>query len=386
MLYLKAKYAREMSKILRTHAANIDYRLCHPHLTTLIWEATRSCNFACRHCCIPRGDWKKEKELTTEQAKGIFYAIAQDFDPRQIHIAITGGEATLRNDLVEMVKFLVDLCFAHVGVDSNGFNYAKDITLLDRLFDAGMSCPTIGVDGLREGYKKTRGIDCFDKIIDVLTYVTSNYSDKYISTFTVVNNYNKKEIPALFDLLAAIGIKYARLALVMPIGRASSIDKKIYKLPTKDLHALFEWIGKKRKEFNEKKFPMEIELSEDGWCGLKYEYLTKPKKNLFFCETGLTTATILYDGKIGACPHLPRNLTIQGDALRQRFKDVWEKEFRLFRNRDWLKIGECAGCSQWEYCRGGPMHYRDISGSMKKCLYDEVKAIKKLRDRAKKRK
>jgi len=367
-----------LSKILKKHSDYIDCILTHPKLITLIWEATRNCNLGCRHCCIPRGDWDEKKELTTAQAQNIFYRIAQDFNPREIHIAITGGEPTLRQDLVEMVAFLVRLSFRQVSVDSNGLNYARDPGLLDRLFGAGMYGPTIGIDGLREGYKKTRGADSFDRIVKVLRYITANYSDRSATTFTVVNNYNKKEIPPLFDLLAEIGIKYGRVAVVMPLGRAGSLGEKIYKLSPLDLKKLLEWVGRKRKEFKAGKFPMEIELSEDGWCGLKYECLTKPEKNLFFCQTGLVTASILYDGKIGACPHLPRNLTVQGDALRQRFSDVWKNEFRLFRNREWARIGKCARCSQWAYCRGGPMHYRDISGAMKKCFYDDIKKVKKI--------
>ena len=365
-------------KILKDHAAHIDKSLANPTLSTLIWEATRNCNLACRHCCIPKADWDLKKELSTDQAKAIFSSIACDFDPKGIHIAITGGEATLRKDLVEMVRFLTDLSFAQVSVDSNGLNYVKDITLVDRLFEAGMMGLTVGIDGMREGYKKTKGADAFDGIINVLKYMTSRYADKFPTTFTLVNNYNKEEIPELCDLLAGIGIKYARLGIMSPIGRGACLKDKGYKLSTKDFHDLMEFIGKKRKEFEEKKFPTELELSEDGWCGLKYESLTKPRGHMFFCQTGLYAAALLYDGKISACPHLPRNLSIQGDALKQRFGDVWRNEFKLFRDRGWCKIGKCLKCDQWEYCRGGPMHYRDITGKMKKCLYDEIMKLENL--------
>jgi radical SAM protein with 4Fe4S-binding SPASM domain len=52
--------------------------------------------------------------------------------------------------------------------------------------------------------------------------------------------------------------------------------------------------------------------------------------------------------------------------------DVWKHLFNLFRDEDWLKRGKCKDCDQWVYCRGGPMHYRDRYGTMKKCLYEEV--------------
>ena len=363
-------------KKLTEHAAHIDYALTHPQLRTLIWEATRNCNYGCKHCCIPRGDWDPQKELTTEQAQKIFSDIATDFKPSDIHVAITGGEATLRKDLVEMVKFLVGLSFRHVSVDSNGLNYSKDLTLLDRLFAVGMTSPTVGVDGLKEGYRKTRGIDAFDDIIKVLKYITSKYPERYVTTFSVVNNHNRQEIPALLNLLADIGIKYARVSPVMEIGRVATLGEDVFRLSPEHLHDLLMLVGQKRQEYKRGKFPMEVELSEDGWCGLAYECFTKPETSIFFCNTGLNVATILYDGKIAACPHITRELTVQGDALTQRLLDIWNNEFKPFRAREWLKIGKCKDCDQWHYCRGGPLHYRDASGNMKKCLYwDNMKPV-----------
>jgi len=369
-------YSNEMPRRLREHIGNIEQILIRPKLRTLVWEATRNCNLSCRHCCIPKADWRIGSELTTQQAKRIFAEIAEDLNPKEIHVAITGGEPTLRKDLIEMVKFLSDLSFKTVGVDSNGINYAKDLSLLDKLVEAGMTVGTIGVDGLREGYKKTRGVDYFNKIINVLRYVISKYSDMlYLTTFTVVNNYNKNEIPELMEILVDIGLKYARVSPVSKIGRAASVYERLYKLSPQDLYSLLQWIANKREEYKCGKFPMEIELSDDGWCGLKYELLTKSIEHIFFCATGITVASILYDGKISACPHISRDLTIQGDALKERFSDVWNNRFQLFRNKNWLKKGKCKNCEEWLYCRGGPMHYRDKNGTMKRCIYDEVKEV-----------
>jgi radical SAM protein with 4Fe4S-binding SPASM domain len=369
-------YYNEIPRRLRQHIYNIGQILIHPQLRTLVWEATRNCNLSCFHCCIPKADWRIGSELTTQQAKRIFAEIAEDLNPKEIHVAITGGEPTLRKDLIEMVKFLSDLSFKTVGVDSNGINYAKDLSLLDKLVEAGMTVGTIGVDGLREGYKKTRGVDYFNKIINVLRYVISKYSDMlYLTTFTVVNNYNKNEIPELMEILADIGLKYARVSPVSKIGRAASVYERLYKLSPQDLYSLLQWIANKREEYKCGKFPMEIELSDDGWCGLKYELLTKSIEHIFFCATGITVASILYDGKISACPHISRDLTIQGDALKERFSDVWNNRFQSFRNKNWLKKGKCKACDQWVYCRGGAMHYRDKDGTMKQCIYDDVKEV-----------
>lgn len=355
-----------MGNIIQEHIKNTEYLLKNPCLKMIIWEGTRNCNYKCIHCCIPKGDWKKELELTTDEAKRIFSEIAQDFNPAEVFIGITGGEATLRPDLVEIVGFLTKLGFRS-GVDSNGFNYSRDLTLIDRLIKAGMTFPTISIDGLREGYKKMRGADNFDSIIKVLNYLTQHYPHKYPSTFTAISKYNLHELPELFDLLESIGIYTARVSAVVPVGKAKPGDD--YLLSNKEIRQLLEWVAKKVDLYNEKKTGLLVQYADDGWCGWNLEGKVHP---VFLCQTGIMAATILYDGKISACPQLPRDLTVQGDLRKQRFKEVWFNEFKLFRNKEWLKKGKCNSCSEWDYCLGGPMHYRDKEGNMQRCIYWDI--------------
>jgi radical SAM protein with 4Fe4S-binding SPASM domain len=367
---------REVLHKVDQHLQRIKRLPPRPRLQVLLWEATKNCNLSCFHCCNQKMDWHKESELTTVQAKRIFYEIAEDFNPKEIRIGITGGEPTLRKDLSEMVKFLSGLFFKNVHITSNGLKVAKDFSLLDKLVKSGMTGLSISIDGLQEGYKRTRGIDRFHEIINLLRYGVDQYSDQFnLYTLSVVNNYNKNEIPQLIELLASIGIKHGRVSLTSKVGRAETADEKLYKLSPQDLYNLLQWIAQKRKDYREGNFPMEIELGEDGWCGLKYELLTKRIEGLFFCTTGITTANILYDGKISACPYIVPNLSIQGDALKERFSDIWNNRFKLFRKKNWLRQGKCEGCDQWLFCRGGPMHYRDENGAMNKCLYDEIKEV-----------
>jgi len=87
------------------------------------------------------------------------------------------------------------------------------------------------------------------------------------------------------------------------------------------------------------------------------------------CATGISAVTIYHDGKIGDCPHIVPELSIQGDLRKESFYEVWTKRFKFFRNKQWLKKGECKTCSQWNYCYGGAMHYRDVDGNLIRCPY-----------------
>ncbi len=354
--------------IFEKHAAAVRDIMKNPQLEVIGWEATRNCNLNCIHCCLPKDSWKKERELTTDEVKRIFSEIAQDFDVSKISVAITGGEATIRKDLVEIVKFLIELKYKTVGVDSNGYLYSKDFSLIDRLVDAGMRGPTISIDGLREGYRKMRGRDNFKRVMKALEYMLTRYPEIYPTVITVVSKYNMHEIPTLFDLYEKMGVYFARVAPLVPVGRAKNCNE--YQLSDSEFKDMLLWIAQKRREYEQGEFKMQIELADDGWCGRCLEGRIRGWK--FWCQTGTRLAFILYDGKISACSNISRDLAVQGDARTQRFKDVWFNEFKKFRNKDWLKQGPCLTCKEWNYCLGGAMHHRDINGTLKQCHFLEI--------------
>ena len=47
--------------------------------------------------------------------------------------------------------------------------------------------------------------------------------------------------------------------------------------------------------------------------------------------------------------------------------DVWEHRFQPYRDREWMRTGECADCKYFKYCLGGGMHLRDDRGGLLFC-------------------
>ncbi len=39
---------------------------------------------------------------------------------------------------------------------------------------------------------------------------------------------------------------------------------------------------------------------------------------------------------------------------------VWEDRFEPFRQRGWMKTGECQSCPDWAMCQGNSFHLRDF--------------------------
>ena len=353
-------YKTNLQKMV--HSIHVLSKEPFPYLIML--EITKRCNLACSHCINPGEKGKHKNELTFDEIKYIFDDIARHYHAPCICVGITGGEATVRKDLVKVVKHIVSLGF-RVGVDSNAYNYGKNLNLVDQLVDAGMIAPTISIDGLEESHNFMRGKKCYKEAMKALTYISGNYSSKHPTVISVVSPRNIDEIPTVFDIFADLGIKRGRISPTMDGGRAMANRETI--LSNEQYQNIIEWLIHKRLEYERNVFPMSIGLIDDGWTGLKYEGVIRDDPVM--CATGLSAVTIYHDGKIGACPHMNPELAIQGDLREESFDDVWTKKFELFRNKEWLKKGECKKCSQWDYCLGGAMHYRDVDGNMIKCPY-----------------
>ncbi|MEG0454489.1 MAG: SPASM domain-containing protein, partial [Bacteroides sp.] len=71
-------------------------------------------------------------------------------------------------------------------------------------------------------------------------------------------------------------------------------------------------------------------------------------------------------GAISACPSIRSNFK-QGNIYEDDFMDVWENRFAPFRNREWMRKGDCADCNFFRYCEGNGMHLRNETGDLLFC-------------------
>jgi len=148
-----------MKNILKVGKLKLWQKYCenqrtkHP-LTYLFWECTLKCNLGCQHCGSSCGlENKSQEELSTDEIKNVFASIAKDFDPKQIIIAVTGGEPLLRKDLFEVMKYANELGFSW-GMVTNGTLLSTKI--VEKMKEAIMSTISISLDGLK---KITIGLD-----------------------------------------------------------------------------------------------------------------------------------------------------------------------------------------------------------------------------------
>ena len=85
----------------------------------VIWEVTRACALACRHCRAAAEDWRDPRELSLEEGKRLLDQVNAMGTPLMI---FTGGDPLQRDDLEDLIR------------------HAKQIGLRPAAIPAGSAC------------------------------------------------------------------------------------------------------------------------------------------------------------------------------------------------------------------------------------------------------
>ena len=325
-------------------------------LNYLFWECTTRCNFHCRHCGSDCGMAAREKDMPLEDFLAAVDTIPLKHRPKEFCVVLTGGEPLLRPDILTIGEELRRRNILW-GIVSNGWLYDDALHL--KLMDAGMGALTISLDGLEASHDWMRGVP--GSYRHALKAIETFARDPRLNAdvVTCVNRRNLTELPEIYRILSATGLRQWRLFTIIPIGRAAH-DPDM-QLSDGEFVRLMEFIREKREQGG----PMTVTFSCEGYLG-RYEERVRPVRH--FCRAGVNIASILIDGRICGCPNIDRDRFSQGNIYQDRLWDVWQNCFQPFRNH--TRTGRCAGCKEWKNCLGGGMHnWHGPSGEVLQCHY-----------------
>lgn len=323
----------------------------HP-LRQLFWECTLRCNLHCRHC----GSDCKNDSAVKDMPKNAFMEVLDDVkkvtDPHKVMVIVTGGEPLMRRDLEECGREMYEKGFPW-GMVSNGFALTR--TRLDRLMESGLRAITISLDGVGEDHEWMRGVPgSFKRAAEAISMVSAT-PDLVSDVVTCVNKRNFDKLPEIKDFLWSMGVKSWRMFTVFPVGRAAE-DPEL-QLSNEQFRGLMEYIKSCRKE------GLDVSYGCEGFLG---NYEGDVRNGFFFCKAGVSVGSVLADGSISACPSIRADYH-QGNIYKDNFMDIWENQFRPYRNREWMRKDECADCKWFRYCLGNGMHLRDENGALILC-------------------
>lgn len=333
-------------------------------LRDLFWECTLTCNARCKHCGSSAEMKKYEDELTTDEIKNAFKQIAEDMDSKEIFIYVTGGEPLVRKDLCDVMEYATNELGFSWGMTTNGILLTDDN--IEKLKKANMETVSISIDGLEETHNKFRGVpNSYKTIIENIKKLKTANFVKQIQVTTVFHKENINQIEKLYDVMVELGIDSWRVASMDPIGRAKLNEELL--LDGTDLKKLLDFVKSKKK-----KKKLKVLYACPGFLGLDYE--KEVRAGYFYCRTGISIASILYNGDLFVCPNVPRiKSLIQGNIRKDNFKEVWDNKYKEFRTKNRTKCEECEKCQYWDYCLGGPYHTWNFEeNKQNKCVYEMI--------------
>jgi len=115
-------------------------------LTNLL--VTNRCNLRCSYCFMNAGASGSVYEPTMDQLKDLMLQARNERPMGSKAIQITGGEPTVRDDLLDIVKMAKEVGFSHIQVNTNGLKLADSAEYCQQLKDAKVNTIYMSFDGV----------------------------------------------------------------------------------------------------------------------------------------------------------------------------------------------------------------------------------------------
>ena len=347
VLSIKQRIAFELHRQLELDSAE------KHQLRQLFWECTLRCNMKCRHCGSDCRVSSLHPDMPFADFEKVLRRIKEKYDSHKIMVIVTGGEPLMRKEIEQCGRAIYDMEFPW-GIVSNGLLMTPK--KIDGLLRSGLHAATISLDGFQSEHEWMRGVPGSFKNTSEAVRILANEPSIKFDVVTCVNNRNFDILPQFKEYLISLGLKSWRLFTVFPVGRAAQ-DSEL-QLSNERFRSLMEFIKNTRKEGR-----IHTSYGCEGFLG-EYEGLVRD--NLFTCNAGRSVSSVMIDGAISACASIRSDLA-QGNIYKDDFIDVWENCYQPYRDRSWMKTGECADCKYFRYCQGNGMHLRDENGNLILC-------------------
>lgn len=334
----------------------------------VVWNVTRTCNLACRHCYSDSAAKSYEGELTHEQGRALLEDLAAFGVPA---VLLSGGEPLARKDTLDLAAYGRSL-----GIK---FTLSTNGTLLDlptaqRIRDLGFTYVGISLDGIGDTNDKFRGkVGAFERAVRGIRNCRA--VGQKVGLRLTLTPETVRDLEQIFDFIDKEGVQRACFYHLVSAGRGRTADD----LTLDDSRKALDTIFRRTREFVAKGDPREI-LTVDNHADGPYLYLT-------LLEEGNTEAaelaykTIAWNGGaanssgvgIGDIDPLgyvhpdqfwqSANL---GNVKERPFSQIWtdptNELLAGLRNRIPLIKGRCQECKFMNLC-GGNFRVRALSAT-----------------------
>ncbi len=194
------------------------------HTALAIIDITNRCNLTCPVCFANAAAAGYVYEPTKEQVTEMLENLRANNPVPATALQFSGGEPTIRNDLVDFIRKAKELGFRHVEVNTNGLRLAQSVDYCRELKEAGASTIYLQFDGLTpEVYKFIRGVDLLDTKMKAIENCRQADIHSLVLVVTLVKGVNDNQLGDIinfavenFDVIRCINIQPVSLCGRLP--------------------------------------------------------------------------------------------------------------------------------------------------------------------------
>jgi radical SAM protein with 4Fe4S-binding SPASM domain len=292
---------------------------------------TYRCNVSCSHCY---NNTVEKAELETDQWKEVLRRIRDQGIP---HVVFTGGEATLREDLADLIGHAESLGLV-TGLLTNGVRLA-DAGYLASLIDAGLDHIQVTLESADpEVHNSMTGADCFDLTVKgIENCVSLGVHTITNTTLTRMNVDGVRDVP---EFTRGLGLEKFALNAVIHSGRALEGD---FALEHMELESVMIDLTEKADELG---MGM-IWYSPTRYCSFNpLEFDLGPKR----CTAAEYNLCVEPDGSVLPCQSWYEPV---GNILTDDWESIWQSELMVSAREHRWADPECRNCTFFSMCGGG---------------------------------
>lgn len=267
------------------------------------------CNQKCIHCYAGEQEYAIKEELTTEQWKTVIDKVKKARIPQ---ITFTGGEPTLREDLVELIDYSK---WFVTRLNTNGVLLTSK--LCERLYEASLDSVQVTMYSNNDKiHNLLVGANNFEKTVEgIRNALKANLN---VSVNTPLCSINKDYVSLIKFLHKEIGVQYFTCSGLIVTGNAVEEESQNTQLSKEELLTVLtqacEYIADN---------DLDINFTSPGW--LDEETLNKLKLIVPSCGACLSNMAIAPNGDVIPCQSWLSNDSL-GNLLADNWNHIWKNK------------------------------------------------------------
>ena len=196
------------------------------HTALAIIDVTNRCNLKCPVCFANAAAAGYVYEPTKDEVAGMLENLRANDPVPATALQFSGGEPTIRNDLVDLVQKAKEVGFRHVEINTNGVRLSQSVDYCKELKAAGVSTVYLQFDGLTpDVYKFIRGVDLLETKMKAIENCRQAGLHSLVLVVTLVKGVNDNQLGDIINF-AAQNFDVIRCINVQPVSLCGRLPQK----------------------------------------------------------------------------------------------------------------------------------------------------------------